>query len=107
MRFLVVLVSSRVVEGLVTLLALELFLASVRQLVNQFLASGGETQSACVALVRNSRADPGMPLVSGYPGVLNVALRASHVTLFGVHVSFMLKQSSSLCKLFATISTLE
>ena len=92
MRFLVVLVSSRVVECLVTLLALELFLASVRQLVNQFLASGGETQSACVALVRNSRADPGMPLVSGYPGVLNMALRASHVTLLGVN-SLMLEQS--------------
>ena len=96
MRFLVVLVSSRVVKCLVTLLALELFLPGVSQLVNQFLASGGETHSACVALVRNSRADPGMPLVSGYPGVLNVAFRASHVTLFSVHVSFVLKQSSSL-----------
>ena len=87
-----VLVSSRVVKCLVTLLALELFLAGVRQLVNQFLASGGETQSACVALVRNSRADPGMPLVSGYPGVLYVAFRAGHVTLLGVN-SFMLEQS--------------
>ena len=92
MRFLVFLVCFGIVECLVTLLALELFLASVPQLVNQFLASGGETHSACVALVRNSRADPGMPLVSGYPGVLNVAFRAGHVTLFGVN-SLMLEQS--------------
>ena len=95
MRFLVVLISFGVVEFLVTLLALELFFAGVSQLVNKFLPSGSETQSARVALVGNSGANPSMPLVSGYPCVLNMAFRACHMALFGVHVPLMLKQSSS------------